>query len=347
MINMSIPDTGLPAIIEVLQSVHSALDRALGDSDVTHIENDDELHDEYPVQWAAEWLARGIEDLKQYAPKPGPAQQPSQEVQDTYLVGGPPDLKAMSGSIESDRVIQLHFRRKATDEDRKWLLDAINMKLASDAALAPGNGAVEPPKECTCHPDDNPPRPCPRKHAYSECVAATNVAPVAWRRCHVSNRQRWWLCDEKRTPHPEYIDEPLYAAPSPAALDPVTVEALTQRQREILTQAAEPTGIYPHTVGERTVLENLWKKDLVLPSCNGTQKWHATRLGRALIGQPASNEETVRRIPKAGECPDYAGMICRRYYPGDSACQQFGGQAKCLLDLREQHDAVSLQDGAK
>src|ERR1700722_6171688 len=75
--------------------------------------------------------------------KSGFAQQPSHEMQDTYLVGGPPDLKAMSGSIESDRVIQLHFRRKATDEDRKWLLDAINMKLASDAALAPGNGAVE------------------------------------------------------------------------------------------------------------------------------------------------------------------------------------------------------------
>ena len=23
---------------------------------------------------------------------------------------------------------------------------------------------------CTCHPDDNPPRPCPQKFAYSECV---------------------------------------------------------------------------------------------------------------------------------------------------------------------------------
>ena len=23
---------------------------------------------------------------------------------------------------------------------------------------------------CTCHPDDNPPRPCPRRYAYSECV---------------------------------------------------------------------------------------------------------------------------------------------------------------------------------
>lgn len=27
-------------------------------------------------------------------------------------------------------------------------------------------------RACTCHPGDNPPRPCPRKFAYSECVAA-------------------------------------------------------------------------------------------------------------------------------------------------------------------------------
>ena len=27
-------------------------------------------------------------------------------------------------------------------------------------------------RTCTCHPDDNPPRPCPRKFSYSECVAA-------------------------------------------------------------------------------------------------------------------------------------------------------------------------------
>ncbi len=25
---------------------------------------------------------------------------------------------------------------------------------------------------CTCHPDDNPPRPCPRKYALTECRAA-------------------------------------------------------------------------------------------------------------------------------------------------------------------------------
>jgi hypothetical protein len=28
--------------------------------------------------------------------------------------------------------------------------------------------------QCTCHPDDNPPRPCPQKYAYSECVAAAS-----------------------------------------------------------------------------------------------------------------------------------------------------------------------------
>jgi hypothetical protein len=29
------------------------------------------------------------------------------------------------------------------------------------------------PRSCTCHPDDNPPRPCPQKYALSECRAAT------------------------------------------------------------------------------------------------------------------------------------------------------------------------------
>jgi hypothetical protein len=53
------------------------------------------------------------------------------EVQDTWLVGGP-DLKAMSGSIESDRVLQLHFHRKVNDKDRAWLLEAINAKIAAD-----------------------------------------------------------------------------------------------------------------------------------------------------------------------------------------------------------------------
>lgn len=42
------------------------------------------------------------------------------------------------------------------------------------------NKAVIPPAEyfppCTCHQDDNPPRPCPHKYAYSDCVAAADLA---------------------------------------------------------------------------------------------------------------------------------------------------------------------------
>lgn len=30
------------------------------------------------------------------------------------------------------------------------------------------------PRSCTCHPDDNPPQPCPQKFTYSECVAAAD-----------------------------------------------------------------------------------------------------------------------------------------------------------------------------
>lgn len=59
-----------PDIIGVLRSVHSALDKALGDSDATHIENDDELRDEYPVQWAAQWLMQVIEALEEQSGAP-------------------------------------------------------------------------------------------------------------------------------------------------------------------------------------------------------------------------------------------------------------------------------------
>jgi hypothetical protein len=46
-----------------LMEIHSALDDALGDSDVTHIEDDDELRGEYPTQWAAQKLAELIAAL--------------------------------------------------------------------------------------------------------------------------------------------------------------------------------------------------------------------------------------------------------------------------------------------
>jgi len=48
-----------------LQVVHSALDEALGDTDITHIEDDDELREQYPVQWAAQRLAQIIQSLQE------------------------------------------------------------------------------------------------------------------------------------------------------------------------------------------------------------------------------------------------------------------------------------------
>jgi hypothetical protein len=61
---LTVINAASPDIIGVLKSVHSALDSALGDTDISHIENDDELREEHPVQWAAEWLAHSIELLE-------------------------------------------------------------------------------------------------------------------------------------------------------------------------------------------------------------------------------------------------------------------------------------------
>lgn len=51
------------SLIDRLQGIHSALDDALGDTDVTHIEDDDDLRDGEPVQWAAQKLAEIIQEL--------------------------------------------------------------------------------------------------------------------------------------------------------------------------------------------------------------------------------------------------------------------------------------------
>ena len=52
------------SLIHRLQGIHSALDDALGDTDVTHIENDEDLRDRYPVQWAAQRLAEIIQEIE-------------------------------------------------------------------------------------------------------------------------------------------------------------------------------------------------------------------------------------------------------------------------------------------
>ncbi|MGE5523422.1 MAG: Lar family restriction alleviation protein [Rhodospirillaceae bacterium] len=40
------------------------------------------------------------------------------------------------------------------------------------------NGDAKDARPCTCHPDDNPPAPCPRKYALSECRKAAQEPPM-------------------------------------------------------------------------------------------------------------------------------------------------------------------------
>lgn len=42
---------------------------------------------------------------------------------------------------------------------------------AAKALTALTAGGAERP--CTCHPDDNPPKPCPKRYALTECRAAS------------------------------------------------------------------------------------------------------------------------------------------------------------------------------
>lgn len=54
------------------------------------------------------------------------AQEP---VANTWFTDRTLPVMAMSGDIESDRVLKLHFRRKVTDQDRLDLTDALNLKI--------------------------------------------------------------------------------------------------------------------------------------------------------------------------------------------------------------------------
>lgn len=50
-------------ILADLRDIHSALDDALGDSDITHMEDDD-LREQEPTQWAAQRVAILMQKLE-------------------------------------------------------------------------------------------------------------------------------------------------------------------------------------------------------------------------------------------------------------------------------------------
>ena len=48
---------------------------------------------------------------------------------------------------------------------------ANEIHLATLSPAPASKGVSEDERPCTCHPDDNPPKPCPQKYALSECRA--------------------------------------------------------------------------------------------------------------------------------------------------------------------------------
>lgn len=62
-----------------------------------------------------------------------PAQPQTEPVQDTWFIDRKLPIMAMSGDLESDRVLKLHFRHKVTDADRLRLTEVLN---AGETALA-------------------------------------------------------------------------------------------------------------------------------------------------------------------------------------------------------------------
>ena len=72
------------------------------------------------------------------------------------------------------------WRSTVQDWRKEWDLDG--RPFNSDFKIDPGSGTPDwrstrepPPRPCTCHPDDNPPHPCPRRYALEECRAAANA----------------------------------------------------------------------------------------------------------------------------------------------------------------------------
>ena len=92
--------------------------------------------------------------------------------------------------------------------------------LANSAqrALPLYTAPVQDTRACTCHPDDNPPTPCPRKYALGECREAAKAAPVqepvAWIQPDHLQKARVapFLCRVEPTKRmSDFV--PLYAAP--------------------------------------------------------------------------------------------------------------------------------------
>jgi hypothetical protein len=55
--------TPIEELIVRLTKIHSVLDEALGDSEPMHIEDDEELRRDYPIEWVAQQISQVVASL--------------------------------------------------------------------------------------------------------------------------------------------------------------------------------------------------------------------------------------------------------------------------------------------
>lgn len=67
-------------------------------------------------------------------------------------------------------------------------------------------------RACTCHPDDNPPKPCPQKYALTHCRAASIAVALRHAATTATNDDLTELSSEKRHRHVDRVETMLAAA---------------------------------------------------------------------------------------------------------------------------------------
>lgn len=69
-----------------------------------------------------------------------------------------------------------------------------------------GQATADDARTCTCHPDDNPPVPCPRKYALTHCRAADLGRKLRYAITTAMNDDLSEIGTEKRRRHSDRLD---------------------------------------------------------------------------------------------------------------------------------------------
>lgn len=187
-----------------------------------------------------------------------------------------------------------------------------------DGSLTPLNRATSQPeagRACTCHPDDNPPVPCPQKYALSECRKPEAIHSCSYHcerpECVRAQRDelRAWRDAVDRELTVIHSTAESYATPLDAvralidwhcavAIDPRVsseAEAMVERGREEMR--AENTALRAQVERLRGALEHCLHVLGDLPSTNqgGTRTRAAYDAARAALAETEPKEPKCTR----------------------------------------------------